>query len=119
MSWVLVFVGGVVGAPCRFFVDRLITRRSSSPVPVGTIAVNIAGSVLLGLTARLVGTEHRTALLFAAVGTGFCGAFTTFSTFMWETLALLEDGLLWAAAVNVTASLVLGIGAAAAGYFAA
>jgi fluoride exporter len=119
MFWVFVFGGGLVGAPCRFLVDRWVTRRSATSVPLGTIVINIVGCALLGVIARLVATEHQThGLLYAAVGTGFCGAFTTFSTFTWETLALFEDGLFGAAAVNVVASLVLGIGAAAVGYLA-
>lgn len=115
MTWLLVVAGGLVGAPARYLLDLTLSRRIARDIPWGTIAVNVAGSAALGVMAGLA----LRGLPYAAAGTGFCGAFTTFSTFTWETLALFEDGYATAAAANVAVTLVLGIGAAAAGYLLA
>jgi fluoride exporter len=111
----LVFAGGAVGAPARYLVDRAIQARRDAVFPFGTFTVNVAGSLLLGL---LVGAAHWAGLpqtVTLLVGTGFCGALTTYSTFGYETVRLLEDGSLLEAAANVGASLVCGFAAATAG----
>ncbi|GID29734.1 putative fluoride ion transporter CrcB 2 [Paractinoplanes brasiliensis] len=104
-------VGAAVGAPLRYLTDRLIQSRHDSVFPWGTLTVNVAGSLLLGVVTGLP-TDSAVAAL---VGTGFCGALTTYSTFSYETLRLLQDGALFYAMVNVVASLVAGFGAAALG----
>ncbi|HET7398192.1 MAG TPA: fluoride efflux transporter CrcB [Intrasporangium sp.] len=113
MSLLLVVAGAMVGAPLRYLTDRVISARHDSVFPWGTLAVNVTGSFILGL---LVGSpaaaSPSTRLL---VGTGFCGALTTYSTFSWETLRLLEDDARLLAAANVAGSLVAGVGAAALG----
>jgi CrcB protein len=112
---VLVFAGGAVGAPARYLVDRLIQARRDAVFPLGTFAVNITGSLVLGLlagAARRAGLSHEVTLL---AGTGFCGAFTTYSTFGFETIRLLEEGSLFEAAANTVASLTLGLAAATGG----
>jgi len=119
VTWIVVLVGGAVGAPARYLADQAITRRSRSGFPWGTLCVNITGSLLLGVLAALTIRGDIAGLSFAAVGTGFCGAFTTFSTFTWEALALAEEGMLLRAAGYAAASLFLGIGAAALGYLIA
>ncbi|TDO41985.1 fluoride efflux transporter CrcB [Paractinoplanes brasiliensis] len=111
MTWLLVAVGAAVGAPLRYLTDRLIQSRHDSVFPWGTLTVNVAGSLLLGVVTGLP-TDSAVAAL---VGTGFCGALTTYSTFSYETLRLLQDGALFYAMVNVVASLVAGFGAAALG----
>jgi CrcB protein len=108
MTLVLVMLGGAVGAVGRFLVDRALSGRSA--VPLGTLAVNVAGSFLLGvLSAVAPAVSPAVATL---VGVGFCGALTTWSTFAFQTLDL---GSRWWAAANVTATLVLGLGAALLG----
>lgn len=107
---VLVAVGGAVGAVARAVMSAAVQARWPSLMPWGTIVVNIGGCLALGL---LLGSlESRPQLApawrsFAAVGV--LGAFTTFSTFELETLALLQRDALPAALVNVAGSVLLGL----------
>ncbi|MEN3533943.1 fluoride efflux transporter CrcB [Microbispora sp. ZYX-F-249] len=116
MILLLVFLGGVVGAPARYLADRLVQRLHDSVFPWGTLSVNLAGSLVLGV---LIGARDGVGLSADAVtllGTGFCGALTTFSTFGFETVRLLEEGSVLEASLNALGSLVLGVLAAAAGF---
>src|SRR4051794_16809241 len=99
---------GGVGAVARFLLDGAVSERAGAGFPYGTLAVNVSGSFVLGFVVgpALGGDAYR------LVATGAIGAFTTFSTWMFETHRLAEDGELGAAVVNVAASLVLGIAAA-------
>lgn len=120
MTWFLIALGGLVGAPSRYLLDRAISGRAGHTLlPWGTITVNVIGSALLGVLVGLLGHTKADTLLLALIGTGFCGAFTTFSTFTWETLALAEDKELLAAAGNVVLSLTLGLAVAAAAFLLA
>jgi fluoride exporter len=104
-----VLAGGMIGAPARYLADRLVQARHDSVFPWGTFAVNMTGSAVLGF---LLGAERHLGLppgLFALLGTGFCGGLTTFSTFGYETLRLLEDGAIGEAGVNVIGSLAVGV----------
>jgi CrcB protein len=112
----LVLVGGAVGAPVRYLVDLLVQSRHDSVLPWGTFTVNAAGSLVLGLTAGGVAAAGGPGWLLTLVGTGFCGALTTFSTFSFETVRLAEEGALGGAALNVAGSVVVGAGACAAGW---
>jgi CrcB protein len=116
VTWLWVCLGAALGAPARYLTDRVIQSRHDMLFPWGTFAVNVAGSVILGV---LIGAAtHRpvpTALV-AGLGTGFCGALTTYSTFGYETVRLAEDGAWLFATINVAASLTAGFGAAALGY---
>ncbi len=112
MTWLLIAAGGVLGAPARYVLDRAIGARGRrAGLPRGTIVVNVLGSLLLGSCVAIA--LHG--VLWAFVATGFCGAFTTFSTFTLETLALYEDGMPRHAVANALVSLLLGVGAAALG----
>ncbi|PKW26788.1 fluoride efflux transporter FluC [Phycicoccus duodecadis] len=108
----LVALGGAVGAPARLLVGHWLRTRWSAVPPAGTLAVNVGGSLLLGL---LVGGGAGPGWL-TLLGTGFCGAFTTFSTLALEVWEAVEDGRRAEAAAVVGLSLVLGLGAAALGY---
>lgn len=108
LVWVGVFVVGGFGAVLRFVVDREVSRRSAGPFPVGTLVVNISGALLLGFFAGLAFSPH-VALL---AGTAFCGSYTTFSTWMFETQRLAEERQTRAAVGNIVISLVLGLAAA-------
>jgi CrcB protein len=111
-----VAVGGCIGAPARFLVDRAVSSRIESDLPLGTIVVNTTGSLLLGLMTGLAVRGGFPALLAAFVDVGVCGSYTTFSTLSYELLTLVEDGRLLEAAGSLFTSLALGIGVAAAGY---
>ncbi|KUL53345.1 chromosome condensation protein CrcB [Streptomyces sp. NRRL F-4489] len=115
MNWLLVVAGAVVGAPLRFLTDRFVQARHDSVLPWGTFTVNAAGSLILGLLTGAVasGAAGPHAQLF--LGTGLCGALTTYSTFSYETLRLAADGARGYAALNVVLSLAAGLGAAFAG----
>jgi fluoride exporter len=113
--FLVVAAGGFVGAPSRYLLDRSISSRIESELPWGTFAINMTGSFLLGLLTGLTLAGHLSDIGKALIGTGFCGAYTTFSTFTFETVRLLEDGRLVEAAGNVLVSVVVGLGAAAAG----
>ncbi|WP_344617111.1 fluoride efflux transporter CrcB [Dactylosporangium salmoneum] len=111
MTLLLIALGAAVGAPLRYLTDRTVQSKHDSVFPWGTLTVNVAGSLVLGLLAGLPAGHAVSALL----GTGFCGALTTYSTFSYETLRLAEDGHRFYAVMNVVASLVAGLGAAALG----
>lgn len=112
MTFLLVFVGGAVGAPARYLIDRLVQRRHDSVFPWGTLTVNLLGSAVLGALFAAGPSKDVTLLL----GTGVCGALTTFSTFGFETVRLVEDGSFLEAALNAAGSLLLGLAAAAGAY---
>jgi CrcB protein len=114
MTVLLVFLGGTIGAPARYLIDRYVQRRHDSVFPWGTLAVNVLGCLILGLLTGTARSLPREAVIFAS--TGICGALTTFSTFGYETARLLEEGSLLEAGLNAFAGLVLGVLAATAGY---
>ncbi|HEU4975955.1 MAG TPA: fluoride efflux transporter CrcB [Baekduia sp.] len=110
---VLLGVGllGGVGAVARFLLDGAVSRRSATAFPAGTFAVNVLGALVLG---ALVGAAvHDDGYRLA--GTGLVGAFTTFSTWTFESHRLAEDGQLRIGALNFVLSLVAGVLAAWAG----
>jgi CrcB protein len=86
--------------------------------PWGTFTVNVVGSAVLGITAAVVAHHDWPAWVLALIGTGFCGALTTFSTFGFETIRLLEEGSVLTAVANCVASLTVGLGACAGGFAA-
>ena len=115
MTVLLVALGAAVGAPLRYLTDRLIQARVGSRFPWGTLTVNVAGSLLLGFLIGLLVGRNVQALL----GTGFCGALTTYSTFGWETVTLAREGARRHAVLNVAASVLAGLAAAGMGLLAA
>lgn len=115
----MVLLGGAIGAPLRYLTDLLVQSRHDSVFPWGTFTVNVLGSLVLGVTAAVTIELGPPPWVLALVGTGFCGALTTFSTFGFETIRLLEEGSLLTAAANCVASLVVGFAACAGGFAAA
>jgi fluoride exporter len=111
MTALLVALGAAVGAPLRYLVDRAVQARHDSLFPWGTFAVNVAGSFVLGVLTRAAVPAGLGALL----GTGLCGALTTYSTFGYETVRLLEDRARPYAVLNAVASVGAGLGAAFCG----
>ena len=116
MTALLVLLGGAIGAPTRYLTDVIVQSRHDSVLPWGTISVNVAGSFLLGLVAGLTYVSDAPTWVLTLVGTGFCGALTTFSTFSYETVRLAEAKRWRAAVGNVVISLVLGLLAVAIGW---
>ncbi len=108
-----VAAAGAAGAVCRYVVDGAVQERWGGPFPMGTLVVNLSGSFLLGLLTGLAERAPGLDGLRAVLGAGFAGGFTTFSTLMYETAALLRDGARRYAAASVAAN-VLGAGLAVA-----
>lgn len=118
MTFVWVCLGAAVGAPSRYLLDRAVQARHDSQMPWGTMLVNVVGSLVLGvLVGATTGRDVPDALTLT-LGTGFCGALTTYSTFGYETFRLFEDGARLYALLNVGLSLLVGLAAAALGYAA-
>jgi CrcB protein len=103
-------IGGLA-AVARFLLDAAVSARAGREFPWGTLAVNLSGSALLGLVAGIA--LHGEARLLVA--TGLIGSYTTFSTWMLESVRLAEWGRLRLALLNVVGGLVLGLGAVALG----
>ncbi|MEV0115837.1 fluoride efflux transporter CrcB [Streptomyces sp. NPDC050844] len=115
MNWLCVVAGAMIGAPLRFLTDRAVQARYGTAFPWGTFAVNVLGSLVLGVLTGAVVAGAAASQLQLFLGTGLCGALTTYSTFSYETLRLAEGGARFYAAANVLASVVAGLGAAFAG----
>ncbi|MFC4495912.1 fluoride efflux transporter CrcB [Streptomyces ovatisporus] len=111
MNWLLVAAGGAVGAPLRYLTDRAVQARHDSLFPWGTFAVNVVGSLLLGLLTGAAASGAAGPQVQVLLGTGLCGALTTYSTFSYETLRLTERGRGLSASANVGASLAVGLAA--------
>ena len=115
MTPLLVAAGALAGAPLRLLAVRLAGRSERDP-SVATLAVNVAGAVVLGV---LLGLRDVPAGVLALVGTGFCGTLTTFSSFGADVVRLAEARAVVRAAAYVAVTLVAGLAAAAAGYLLA
>ena len=108
-------VAGALGAPARYLVDGLVQDRTRGPFPWGTFVVNVTGSFVLGVVTALALHHGFGGAPRRWLATGLCGSFTTFSTFSWETVRLLEEERWATAAANAGGSVAAGLLAAAAG----
>jgi CrcB protein len=115
VNWLLVIAGGMVGAPLRYLTDRAVQTRHDTVFPWGTFTANVVGCLILGTLTGAASAGAASSHVQLLLGTGLCGALTTYSTFSYETLRLAEDGARFYAAVNVIASVVAGLGAAFVG----
>jgi fluoride exporter len=117
MPYLLVGLGGFIGANARFVVARLVGALFETRFPLGTFVINVSGSFLLGVLGTLVAQKvvPNSESMRLALGVGFLGAFTTFSTFEFETHALIDDGSWLTATTNIFASLFVGLLAVRAG----
>lgn len=113
MTLGLVMLGAAVGAPSRWLLDRMIQQRHGSLFPWGTFVINVVGSLLLGILLGVAAPQSLVALL----GIGFCGGFTTFSTFSFELVRMTEEAHGRLAATYAAASLLAGMGAATLGWW--
>jgi len=116
MTLLLVFAGAAVGAPLRYLTDLFVQSRHDSVFPWGTLTVNAAGSLVLGVTAGVLSADPGPAWVLALVGTGLCGALTTFSTFAFETVRLTEEGSVLEASLNMLATITVTLVACAGGW---
>ena len=117
MPYLLVGLGGFIGANARFVVARLVGAMFETRFPLGTFVINISGSFLLGVLGTIVAQKvmPNSEAMRLALGVGFLGTFTTFSTFEFETHALFDDGSWLTATTNMFASLLVGLLAVRAG----
>ena len=114
MTLLMIAVGAALGAPARYLTDRLVQSWHPAAFPWGTVTVNVAASLVLGVATGAAGElDPRVSALLT---TGFCGALSTYSTFAYETLRLGEEGARLAAAVNVGLSVAAALAAAALGW---
>jgi CrcB protein len=115
---ILVGIGGFLGSVFRYLVTVLLARQFTSSFPLGTFTVNVVGCFLIGILfalsekGNLLSPEWRIFLT-----TGFCGGFTTFSTFSYESIRLLQDGEILYLSLNVALSVIVGFAATYLGMF--
>jgi CrcB protein len=114
MIVLVVALGAALGAPARYLTDRAVQSSHDTVFPWGTMTVNVVASLVLGILTGAAG--HVSAGWSALIGTGFCGALSTFSTFSYETTRLAGERERFYAIANVGFSLIAGLGAAALGW---
>jgi len=105
MNYLLVGCGGVLGSLVRYILGKFISQRSSTTFPTGTFIINITGALLLGIVSSF--ENYNGIYLF--FGTGFLGAYTTFSTFMYEGFNLFQDREKLNAFIYILGSLLIGV----------
>ena len=115
MIFLLIAVGGAAGSVLRYAVGRAVQGASASGFPIGTMVVNVSGCFLIGILVRQFLNMQVSPELRALLIVGFCGGFTTFSTFSAETIGLIEGGEYVRAASYVVLSVALCLGATFAG----
>jgi CrcB protein len=114
-AWAAFVLAGAVGAPVRYLVDLAVAARTEGAFPWGTLVVNATGSFVLGALTGLALYHAFPHTARVVLGSGFCGAYTTFSTFTFETTRLAEEGATKDAARNVVVTVVVCAAAGAAG----
>jgi CrcB protein len=105
MNLILVGIGGICGGLARFQLGRLMSQKSKMAFPIGTFVINITGALLLGLVTSMDAGKN----IYLLLGDGFLGAYTTFSTFMYEGFNLFQENEKLNAFLYIIGSLVLGI----------
>jgi CrcB protein len=115
LAWVAFVAAAAIGAPLRYLIDRSIGDRTETAFPWGTFVINATGSLLLGFLTGLAVYHAFPKSPKVILGTGFLGAYTTFSTFSFETVRLIEEGAINEAVRNALGTLVTGAAAAGLG----
>jgi CrcB protein len=116
VTLLMVALGAAVGAPLRYLTDLFVQSRHDSVFPWGTLSVNAAGSLVLGVLAGALAGNPGPSWVMPLIGTGLCGALTTFSTFSYETVRLAQEGSLLESTMNVLASVGVALVACAGGW---
>jgi fluoride exporter len=119
MVYFWIAAGSALGGIARFWCSGVIARAFGETFPWGTLIVNVSGSLLIGIIAALTGPDGRIFLgstTRLALMAGFCGGYTTFSSFSIQTLSLVQDGEWWLAGANIALSVVACLVAVWAGY---
>ena len=119
MTLFVIGLGGALGAISRYLTSGWVQSVSNSFFPWGTMAVNILGSLALGFLMVWLQSTAATAEVRGLITVGFLGSFTTFSTFSYESVAMLRDGEWWRAGGYTVGSITLGLMAVGAGAFLA
>ena len=115
LAWAGFVAAAAIGAPLRYVVDVSISDRVQGRFPWGTFVVNATGSLFLGVLTGLALYHAFPKTPKVILGTGFCGAYTTFSTFTFETVGLAEEGATGPALLNAAGMLVVGAACGALG----
>jgi len=121
-QYLWIAAGSALGGSARYFCSGLTARLIGETFPFGTLLVNVVGSFIIGFVATLTGPDGRvfvSSALRQAVLTGFCGGYTTFSSFSLQTLNLVQDGEWLHAGANITGSVILCLAAVWAGHMLA
>lgn len=121
-QYLWIAAGSALGGSARYFCSGLTARLIGETFPFGTLLVNVVGSFIIGFVATLTGPDGRvfvSSALRQAVLTGFCGGYTTFSSFSLQTLNLIQDGEWLHAGANITASVIMCLAAVWAGHILA
>ncbi|MGH7655448.1 MAG: fluoride efflux transporter CrcB [Gemmatimonadaceae bacterium] len=116
MIILLIALGGAVGSVARYLLGRAVQGALHLEFPIGTFAVNVLGCLLIGVLAKFFMHSQTEIPLRATLMIGFCGGFTTFSTFSLDTLGLIQGGEWGRAALYVALSALVCVGATAAGF---
>ncbi|AVI40339.1 MULTISPECIES: fluoride efflux transporter CrcB [Bacillus] len=111
-AYLAVFIGGLIGTLCRYELSQSVVSQT---FPYATLIENVAGSLLLGFSTGYFMFQKRKKYLAALIGTGFCGGFTTMSTFSKETILLLQTGQFTLSVTYILLSVIAGIAAALCG----
>lgn len=116
MNIVFVGLGGFIGASTRYLISLYASKIFTSKIPIGTLTVNILGSLIIGIVMELtLKTSLISPHMKLFLTTGFLGGLTTFSTFSYETMELIEKGELLLAIFNIALNLLLSLGGAILG----
>ncbi|WP_224925098.1 fluoride efflux transporter CrcB [Bacillus pumilus] len=111
-AYLAVFIGGLIGTLCRYELSQSVVSQT---FPYATLIENVAGSLLLGFSTGYFMFQKRKKYLAALIGTGFCGGFTTMSTFSKETILLLQTGQFTLSVTYILLSVIAGVAAALCG----
>lgn len=113
MNLFIVGIGGAIGSIVRYEIGKMVSKNSKFKIPVGTIIVNITGALLLGIVSRLSKSE----VFYLFFAEGFLGAYTTFSTFMYEGFHIIKNNEILNVLIYIVGTIILGLVFFILGYY--